>query len=114
MRDEQFFKDLGQRIGQLRTKAGLSQKALADRLSIKQQTLANYELATRRLPTSFLIPLSEIFEVSLEDLLGVEASKQKPGPPSKLHKQIEEVASLPRSKQKFISEFLDTMLQQAS
>lgn len=113
MRDKQFFIDLGQRIAELRQKAGLSQTALASQLDLKQQTLANYELAIRRLPSSSLIPLTKIFEVSLEDLLGVEPTKLKPGPPTKLHKQIEEVSALPRAKQKFISDFLETVLQQA-
>jgi transcriptional regulator with XRE-family HTH domain len=113
MRDEQFFKRLGIRIAELRQKLGLSQQALADRLELKQQTWATYESATRRLPTSQLIPLTQILGVSLEDLLGVEQAKQKPGPAPKLQKQIEKISDLPKSKQKFVSDFLDTVLQQA-
>jgi transcriptional regulator with XRE-family HTH domain len=113
MRDEKFFKRLGIRIAELRQKQGLSQQALADTLELKQQTWATYESATRRLPSSLLIPLTQILGVSLEELLGSNSEKQKPGPAPKLQKQIEQLGQLPKSKQKFISEFLDTVLQQA-
>lgn len=43
--DQQFFKELGARIAQLRKEAGLSQQAVADALEIPQQTYANYEVA---------------------------------------------------------------------
>lgn len=113
MRDEQFFQNLGKRIGELRQNKGMSQQAFADLLELKQQTLASYESATRRLPSSLLIPIANIFNISFEELLGVEQAKQKPGPAPKLQKQIEKVSDLPKSKQKFVSDFLDTVLQQA-
>jgi DNA-binding XRE family transcriptional regulator len=43
--EQQFFKELGARIAQLRKEAGLSQQAVADALEIAQQTYANYEVA---------------------------------------------------------------------
>lgn len=46
--DQQFFKELGARIAQLRKEAGLSQQAVADALEIPQQTYANYEVARGR------------------------------------------------------------------
>lgn len=113
MRNEDFFKELGGRIAELRQQAGLSQKALANQLDLKQQTLATYESATRRLPSSQLLPLTSIFKITLEELLGVAPTKQKPGPAAKLQKQIDQIRALPRSKQKFVSDFLDTVLQQA-
>ena len=113
MRDEEFFQDIGKRIGELRQKKGLSQQALADLLELKQQTLASYESAVRRLPSSLLIPLSKILGVSLEELLGSEPAKQKPGPAPKLQKQIEQISELPKSKQKFVTDFLETIILQA-
>ncbi|WP_199775610.1 hypothetical protein [Microbulbifer pacificus] len=38
----------------------------------------------------------------------------KRGPAPKLQRQIEQVALLPKAKQKFVSEMLETVIQQAS
>ena len=43
-----------------------------------------------------------------------QAAKKKRGPKSKLQQQIEQVTQLPRTKQRFVSDMLDTVLQQAS
>jgi len=113
MRDESFFQELGQRIASLRQNAGLSQIQLAQQLGLKQQTLATYESATRRIPSSLLIPLTEIFAIALEELLGAQRPKAKRGPAPKLQNQIEQVSHLSKSKQKFVSDFLETVLQGA-
>ena len=111
--EEEFFKLLGKRIAGLRVQSGLSQRALAKKLNATQQAVATYELGTRRVPSSLLVPLCQIFEVSLEQLLDAEPIKLKPGPVAKLHKQVDQVSKLPRSKQKFVSDFIDTILQGA-
>lgn len=43
-----------------------------------------------------------------------KAAKSKRGPASTLEKQIEQISQLPRAKQKFVMEMLDTVIQQAS
>jgi hypothetical protein len=52
--------------------------------------------------------------VTVDELLGEERGKQagKRGPSSKLQQQIEQVCQLPRSKQKFVIEMIDTIIQQ--
>ena len=42
-----------------------------------------------------------------------ETAKKKRGPASKLEQQVAQIRQLPRTKQKFVSEMLDTVLQQA-
>jgi len=87
---------------------------MAEALSVSQQTINSYEVARRRIPASTLPILAKLFNVTVDELLG-EATKKtqaKRGPMSKLQQQIEQVASLPRAKQKFVSEMLDTVIQQ--
>ncbi|MFD2231220.1 hypothetical protein [Alkalimarinus sediminis] len=50
----------------------------------------------------------------MDELLGEQATKTngKRGPSSKLQQQIERVNLLPRSKQKFVIEMIDTVIQQ--
>jgi len=44
------------------------------------------------------------------ELVGSKGSATKRGPLPKLQRQIEQVALLPKAKQKFVSEMLDTVL----
>ena len=112
MRDEDFFQALGARIADLRQQAGFSQQQLADLLGLKQQTWATYESATRRLPSSLLLPLCEHLNISLEALLGVREGKAKPGPVPKLQKQFQAIGTLPKSKQDHIARVIEALLAQ--
>lgn len=114
-RDEDFFKGLGARIAQARKDQGLTQQQLADQLGIPQQTLANYEVARARLPASMLPVLAQLLTLSLDELIGTELPKRrgKRGPTSRLQQQIEAVEQLPKTKQQFVSQMLDTVLAQA-
>jgi transcriptional regulator with XRE-family HTH domain len=112
MRDEEFFHALGARIADLRQQAGFSQQQLADLLGLKQQTWATYESATRRLPSSLLVPLCDALNVSVEQLLGVREAKAKPGPAPKLQKQFQAISTLPKSKQDHITRVIEALLAQ--
>lgn len=115
-RDEQeFFKELGARIAQLRQEAGLSQQAMADTLEIPQQTYANYEVARARPPASLLPELAQVFGISVDELLGVQKNGSgKRGPTPLLQKQIERLSQLPKAQQKVVMQMLDGVLSQAS
>jgi hypothetical protein len=51
--------------------------------------------------------------VSVEDLFWQANGTTKRGPTPKLQRQLERVSRLPKAKQKFVSEMLETVLQQA-
>ena len=112
--DQQFFKDLGARIAQLRKDAGLSQQAVADALELAQQTYANYEVARARPPVSMLPVLAELFGVSVDELLGLNRNGAgKRGPTPLLQKQIERLNRLPKAQQKIVLKMLDGVLSQS-
>jgi len=50
----------------------------------------------------------------LQYIIGTAKVNGKRGPVSKLEKQIEQVQLLPRTKQQFVMEMLDTVIQQAA
>ena len=110
--DKVFFKNLGQRVAQLRKEDNLTQTQLAEMLTISQQLIAAYEAGARKIPASMLPTLAKLFAVSLEELIGVDKAPIKRGPASILQRQIERVSHLPRAKQKFVMEMLDTVIQQ--
>ncbi len=112
--EEDFFKQLGQRIHQLRKEQALTQVHLAEMLGVKQYVIASYESARRRIPVSLIPALAKALGVSVENLLGLENTAFKRGPTPKLQQQVEQISRLPRSKQRFVSDFLKTILQQAA
>jgi len=113
--DKQLYQAIGKRIAETRKAMGLTQVQLAEALGISQQTLAHYEVGRLRIAVSTLIPLAEILNSSVDELVKGKAAKGngKRGPASRLQQQIDQVARLPKTKQKFVSEMLETVIQQA-
>jgi transcriptional regulator with XRE-family HTH domain len=107
-----FFEDLGSRIATLRKERGLTQTHLGEMIGVSQQQVVSFEKGRRKVPASTLPKLSKALAVSVEALLGIESEPGKRGPAPKLLRQLEELQRLPRSKQRFVSEMLDTILQQ--
>ena len=112
-----FFAQLGTRIAERRKAQGITQIQMADALGVSQQTVNSYEVARRRIPVSALPTVARLLNMTIDELLLGEADKaarKKRGPASRLQQQIDRVSTLPRSKQKFVIEMIDTVIQQAS
>lgn len=112
-----FFVELGARVAELRKAQGITQIQMADALGVSQQTVNSYEVGRRRIPVSALPLLAKLLTTSIDELLLGEQGKTaggKRGPTSKLQQQMERVSMLPRAKQKFVMEMIDTVIQQAS
>ena len=63
---------LGQRITYYRKKAGLSQKELAIAIGISSPVLSYYESDKNDPPTTILVKLAEVLNVTADKLLGLE------------------------------------------
>jgi len=112
--DQAFFKALGARIAHLRKQHELTQTELGARVGIAQQTLGHYEAGRLRVPASLLPELAEIFGVTVDALIGGKATAPgKRGPSPKLQQQLERLRHLPKSKQRLVSEILDSVLSKA-
>ena len=111
-----FFVSLGERIATLRRSTSVTQVQLAEALGVSQQTLQSYEVGRRRIPVSALPVVAHTLSVSLDDLFGSEAkaARGKRGPASRLQQQIEVVAQLPKAKQQFVSQMIETVIAQAA
>lgn len=111
--ERDFFIELGSRIATMRKDNHLTQVQLAETLSVAQPTLNAYELGQRRVPVSALPLLAKALGVSLEELMGEPATKaSKRGPAPKLAQHMEKISQLPKTKQRFVMEMLDTVLAQ--
>jgi transcriptional regulator with XRE-family HTH domain len=112
--EKSFFRQLGNRIAQLRKEQSLTQQQLAEALDVTQQVVASYEIGRRRVPVSLLPTLARTLAVSVEELIGSsEAVARKRGPAPKLAQHMERISQLPRAKQRFVIQMLDTVLAQA-
>lgn len=66
--------EIGKRIKQLRENKGLTQKELAEKLTVKRETVNQWENGTRDLKTEYTIKLANFFEVTCDEILrGVKA-----------------------------------------
>jgi transcriptional regulator with XRE-family HTH domain len=98
-----FFEQLGQRIANLRKTQNMTQGQLAEHLGISQQHMASFEKGSRKVPASMLPVLAQLFGISVDELVGLKDTAAKRGPMPKLQRQIEQVALLPKAKQKFVT-----------
>jgi transcriptional regulator with XRE-family HTH domain len=114
--ERDFFVAMGERIATLRRANNITQVQLAEALGVSQQTLQSYEVGRRRIPVSAMPVVARTLSVSLDELFGSQAKPPpgKRGPASKLAQQIEVVSQLPRAKQQFVSQMIDTVIAQAS
>ena len=110
-----FFRIFGERLAKLRKERGLTQTQLGETLGVSQQHVVAFEKGRRRVPISSLPILARVLEVSVEELVGEQPRRRpaKRGPTPKLQQQMERISQLPRGKQRFVLEMLDTVLQQA-
>lgn len=108
-----FCKAFGLRIATLRKARSLTQTQLGEAIGVSQQQVVSFEKGRRKVPVSALPKLSEALGVTVEELIGIESQPSKRGPTPKLQRQLEQLQQLPRSKQRFVTEILDTVLQQA-
>jgi transcriptional regulator with XRE-family HTH domain len=109
-----FFTKVGSRIAACRQEMNWSQQHLGELIGVPQQTIANYETARLRVPASLLPKLAQTFSMSVDELLGVPKQASKRGPASQLQRSIERISELPKPKQRFVIEMLETVLAQAS
>ena len=102
----------GKRLSEARRAKGLSQIELADLLGISGKAVDYYERRARNPSIDFVSKAADALAVPLEDLVGQADKKtKKPGPSKKLLRQLEQIQDLPKNKQRFVTELLDTILE---
>ncbi len=69
-----------------------------------RNTIAPYELPT----------IAKLLGVALEELIGETPKPGKRGPAPKLQQQMERIHQLPKARQKFVMEMIETVLSQAN
>lgn len=103
---------IGERIAQARQRADISQRELAERLGVTQQSVAALERRTSVPRGDTIQKLTAILGVSANELLGIEEAKPdtKARAGGRLQQAFEAVAKLPRRQQVKIAEVVEALV----
>ena len=100
---------IAEQIQRIRKQRGLSQIQLGDLLGVSQQVVTNYERGLREPNIEMMLKIAEIFDVSIEVLIGEKPIPQSDSTPRAVLKRIEVVKKLPPEKQKAFMLFVDAL-----
>ena len=78
-------KDMGQFMQEMRKKNGMTQKELAELIGVSDKTISKWETGKGTPDTSMLVPISEAFNITVNELLSGELI-----PPENYHVKAEE------------------------
>ncbi len=101
---------VGQRIARLRKERGYTQIELAERMSIIQGLISDYERDKLRLHGEMVVRFAQALEVTADELLGINSSKNGVKPNLKILRRLKKIESLPASSQKTLLKTIDTFL----
>lgn len=104
---------LGERIAFFRERAGLSQQQVAEALEVNQQRIAYWERRAASLRPEQLASLSDVLQVSVEDLLGKKTTPSRATTPAGKARQVfEAVSRLPKRQQQKIIDVVEAFVAQ--
>jgi transcriptional regulator with XRE-family HTH domain len=107
--------EFGERLCEMRERAGLSQQQLAERVGVSQRAYSYWERYSVTLRPDQLLKLASALSISVEELVGSAQTKRKgAGPAGKMRQLFEEASKLPRSKQQQIAAVLEAFIAQHS
>ena len=105
--------NLGNNIRFFRKEKGWTQKDLATKLGCSQAVIASYEKETRTPLADKIIVMAQLFNVSFNELFGVQNNiKIKQPKNSKLWKKFEEIDKLPPHEKTVLIKMIDGLLAQ--
>jgi transcriptional regulator with XRE-family HTH domain len=104
---------LGQRIADARERAGLSQLELAERLGVKQPTVAYWERKAEKIRSDVCTRIAQALNVSTDELLGRKTPATKTAQPiGKTRQLFEAISRLPRRQQEKIISILEPFVRE--
>lgn len=77
MKNEELRVYLGQQIQMARKKRGMKQSDVAGELGVKREAVAQWERGTNAMTVDTLVQLSELLDVRVNHLLGIEREKNE-------------------------------------
>ena len=103
----------GERLAEARSKAGLSQAELADRIGVSQRLITHWERRSVTLKPEHLTALADALNMSSDELLGIKPAKSS-GPKGRARLILDAVARLPRRQQDKIIDVVEAFVEKKS
>jgi len=106
---------LGQRIARYRKHRGYTQVQLAKKMGLTQALISSYEGGRLRLHAEMVARFALVLKVSTDELLGINASRQKKEPKFglKIIQRMQKIQALPTTQQKVLLHTIDNFLKGA-
>ncbi len=106
---------IGKRLARLRKERGITQVELAAKLGVAQPMISDYERSELRLHGQLIVELTRIFDVSADELLGLETPRTPAAVRDRrLLRRLPQLARLTRRDQQAIFPTIDAFLVKAS
>ncbi len=106
---------IGERIARFRKDRGLTQKELADQLSVSQPVVSDYENDVIRIPADVVIQLADVLHVSADELLGLKGSDTSKGIQNRrLNRRLIAIEKLDKRDQEALLRTIDAFVSKAN
>ncbi len=108
---------LGQRMARLRRERGLTQVELAERLSVTQPAISDYENDDTRLPADMAVQIARILGVSTDELLGLKEAAPATAAGARnrrLQRRLQQIDKLPRRDQQALLRTIEAFIAKVS
>ncbi len=107
-------KTFSARLADLRKARGLSQQQLADKVNVSRRVIAYYEVESDNPPSNLVVLLSDVLNVSADELLGIKPIESDITKSSlKFTRRMKQIEALPPSQQKALLKNIDMFLKGA-
>jgi transcriptional regulator with XRE-family HTH domain len=106
----------GSRVARLRREKGITQIELAEKLGVTQSVVSDYERDVLRLNSELIVQLTEILNVSADEILGLEKLTKREAviKNRRLYRQLQGIDKLPKRDQEALFRTIDAFLSKAS
>lgn len=101
--------EIGRKTAELRTRAGISQQRLAEMLGVSRPTITQIEQGKRKVSVNELVKLSEIFNLSVDNLLCLKGETEVILAESQKVKKVESLTRI-NVPQKNLEKFKEVLL----
>ena len=106
--------NFGERLRQLRLEKGFTQQELADEINVSRRVVIYYERETNHPPSNLLPSIAYALGVSLDELLGMKATKKKKLKASvspRLARRLQQIETLDSKNKRQLLQIIDTFIE---
>jgi transcriptional regulator with XRE-family HTH domain len=109
------LQNFGERMRKLRLQRGFTQQELANEINVSRRVIIYYERETNHPPTTLLPSIARALDVTLDELLGLTATKKKKASHSslspRLERRLQQIEALGSKNKRQLLQIIDTFIE---